>query len=273
MSAAQPEIRESTVGDDLPCLVVGSGPPLVALPGSQPQNGNLAGRSRSFMVKPFLSLAERHTVHVVNRRPGVPEGATFADLAADLAGALRAGFGGPVDVLGYSTGGSLALQTAADHPDVVRRLVVVCSAYRLSSVGAQVTREYADRARAGKRAAPAFAPVAARSPAGRAALRGFLWLIDPMMRPADGDHTDAIRVNEAELAFDVKDRLDRITARTLVVGGDRDPAYPVALLRETAAGVVDGRLIVYKGRNHNSVVSAAEFAGDVSGFLSAAAPG
>jgi pimeloyl-ACP methyl ester carboxylesterase len=273
MGAAKPEIRESTVGAGLASLVFGSGPPLVALPGSQPQNGNPAGRTRSFMVRPFRALGAGHTVHVVNRRPGVPEGATFADLAADLADALRTGFDGPVDLLGYSTGGSLALQTAADHPDVVRRLVVVCSAYRLSSVGAQVTREYAERARAGKRAAPAYTPIAARSPAGRAVMRGFFWLLDPMLRPADGDFTDAIRVNEAELAFDVRDRLDRITAPTLVVGGDRDLAYPVALLRETANGVRDGRMIIYKGRSHNSVVSAPEFARDVSDFLTAAAPG
>ncbi|MEV4899445.1 LuxR C-terminal-related transcriptional regulator, partial [Nonomuraea sp. NPDC055795] len=34
-------------------------------------------------------------------------------------------FGGPVDVLGMSSGGSLALQLAADHPEAVRRVVRV----------------------------------------------------------------------------------------------------------------------------------------------------
>jgi pimeloyl-ACP methyl ester carboxylesterase len=219
------------------------------------------------MVRPFLALGEHHTVHVVNRRPGLDPEATMADIAADLAAAMTAHFGGPADLLGYSTGGSVALQTAVDHPAAVRRLVVVCSAYRLSSLGAEVTRDYADRAREGRRAAPSFAPIAASSPVGRALMSGFLWAVDPMMRPSDGDHGDAIRVAEAELDFNVRDRLGEITAPTLVVGGDRDLAYPVALLRGTAAGVPDGRLIVYAGRNHNSAITDRRFASDVSAFL------
>jgi pimeloyl-ACP methyl ester carboxylesterase len=267
------DVTEDALGNDLPYLRFGTGPALVALPGSQPENGNLTGRARGFLLSPFLKLGNAFTVHVVNRRPGLPEGTTFADIAADLAEGLTATFDDPVDVLGFSTGGSVALQLAVDHPAVVRRLVVVSSAHKLSPVGAAVTRDYADRARAGRRAAPAFAPVAARSAAAKAAMRGFLWLIDPMLRPSNGDHTDAIRVNEAELEFDVADRLDAVTAPTLVVGGDRDLAYPVDLMRATADGVPDGRLRLYTGRNHNSAISDPRFAADVSYFLKEASAG
>ena len=46
-------------------------------------------------------------------------------------------FGKPVDVLGASTGGSLALQLIADRPDVVRKAVVACAAYTLGPVAKQ----------------------------------------------------------------------------------------------------------------------------------------
>jgi pimeloyl-ACP methyl ester carboxylesterase len=265
------DVTEDMLGNGLPYLRFGSGPALVALPGSQPENGNLTGRARGFLLSPFVKLGGAFTVHVVNRRPGLPEGVTFADVAADLAEGLTATFDEPVDVLGYSTGGSVALQLAVDHPAAVRRLVVVSSAHTLSPAGARVTRDYADRARAGRRAVPAFAPVAARSAPAQAAMRAFLWFIDPMMRPSNGDHTDAIRVNEAELDFDVADRLDAVTAPTLVVGGDRDLAYPVDLMRATADGVPDGRLRIYAGRNHNSAISDPRFVADVSHFLKAGA--
>jgi pimeloyl-ACP methyl ester carboxylesterase len=59
----------------------------------------------------------------------------MADLANDYAGALDGMFQRPVDVLGISTGGSLALQLAADRPELVERLVVAGAACRLSEYG------------------------------------------------------------------------------------------------------------------------------------------
>ncbi len=49
----------------------------------------------------------------------------MAGLGDEHADALRTEFGEPVVVLGVSSGGSIALQLAADHPDVVRKLGVV----------------------------------------------------------------------------------------------------------------------------------------------------
>jgi pimeloyl-ACP methyl ester carboxylesterase len=68
----------------------------------------------------------------VNRRTGLAAGVTMAELAADYAEGISRWFVGPIDVLGVSTGGSVALQLAADHPDVVCRLVLVSSACRLA---------------------------------------------------------------------------------------------------------------------------------------------
>ena len=79
------DVTEDMLGNGLPYLRFGSGPALVALPGSQPENGNLTGRARGFLLSPFLKLGSTFTVHVVNRRPGLPEGTTFADIGASVA--------------------------------------------------------------------------------------------------------------------------------------------------------------------------------------------
>jgi pimeloyl-ACP methyl ester carboxylesterase len=47
------------------------------------------------------------------------------DIGNDMAGVLKQLGYGKVDVLGYSMGGKIAFQLAAQHPDVVRRLVLV----------------------------------------------------------------------------------------------------------------------------------------------------
>ena len=53
---------------------------------------------------------------MVLRRPGMPQGYSLRDMAADAATTIRQEFVGPVDVIGVSTGGSIAQHLAADHP-------------------------------------------------------------------------------------------------------------------------------------------------------------
>ena len=64
-------------------------------------------------------------------------------------------FAGPVDLLGMSTGGSIAQQIAAQHPDVVRRLVLVSTGCRLGPRPSRVQRQSRSaRARRSDRARP-----------------------------------------------------------------------------------------------------------------------
>ena len=75
---------------------------------------------------------------------------TMAEIAAEHADAIRA-LGGRVDVMGTSTGGSIAQQLAADHPDVVGRLFLLSTACRLGPEGKVLQRRVAARIRAGAR--------------------------------------------------------------------------------------------------------------------------
>ena len=60
-------------------------------------------------------------------RSGWTEGFDYLELADIVAEHLRRGFAvdGPVDVVGHSMGGKVAMVLALRHPDLVRRLVVV----------------------------------------------------------------------------------------------------------------------------------------------------
>ena len=73
----------------------------------------------------------------------------MADIAAEHAEGMRQTFAGPVDLMGMSTGGSIAQQIAAQHPDVVRRLVLVSTGCRLGPAAKSVQRRVAARIRVG----------------------------------------------------------------------------------------------------------------------------
>jgi pimeloyl-ACP methyl ester carboxylesterase len=246
----------------LPYFSVGAGPPLIVLlftPDAANPKG-LARWSTMRLVRPF---AEQFTVYVVNRPPGLPPTMTMADLAAVYAEAIEATFEGATDVVAISTGGSIALQLAADHPGLVDRLVLGGTACTLGPIGRRAQHAYIERALQGKRPSPALAELATESAVVRRLLTGLLWLADTGHR----DHTDAITVLNAEDGFDIRGRLHDIRAATLLIQGEKDLVYPLELARQTVEGISDAQLIVYQGRGHSGTFTDRRFATDALAFL------
>jgi pimeloyl-ACP methyl ester carboxylesterase len=88
-----------------------------------------------------------------------------------------------------------------------------------------------------------------------------------MSLTAPDDPSDLVVTVEAEDKHDFKDRLAEIRTPTLVIAGARDPFYTEALLRETASGIPDARLILYPGKGH--APAGKQFGQDVLTFLNA----
>jgi pimeloyl-ACP methyl ester carboxylesterase len=252
----------------LPYLAAGTGPPLVYLGGLAPETG-VAGRLARVNLASIEPLAGSRRVYFVNRRRGLPAGLTMEGLAAEHAAALRAGFDGPVDVLGISTGGSIAQQLAAEHPDLVRRLVLVSTGARLSPATRAEQRAVAARIRAGAdRKALALGAAAIVPPwRGRLAAAALASLVGPRLFPRAGLEDMATTI-EAEDTFDLARCPRPIEAPTLIVGGDRDRFYSPELFAETAALIPGSTLEIFAGRGHVTVTTDRRFAPTVESFLS-----
>jgi len=259
------QVRESSLGA-FPCLVAGSGPPLVLLAGLAPEAGVAAGPMRRTHESAMRPWTREREVFYVNRRPGLPPGMTMAALAAEHAQALRETFDEPVDVLGTSTGGSIAQQLAAEQPDVVRRLALVSTGCRLGSYAKLVQRQIAARLRAGatRRAgavmAGALAPPAVRVPA---ACLG--WSLAPRLFSEDGLRDMATTI-EAEDEFDLA-RLATVRAPTLLVGGGRDRFYDEELFAQTARLIPGCVLEMHPKRGHITVLSDPRAIAQIRAFL------
>ncbi|HAP77819.1 MAG TPA: alpha/beta hydrolase [Acidimicrobiaceae bacterium] len=111
-----------------------SGDPLLAVHGITAHGG----RFRRLATE---ALPQRRTVAPDLRGHGrsTPDGPwNVSQLVADLVDTSdAAGIGGPVDVVGHSYGGVIALALLAAHPDRVRRLVLLDPALLLAQATAQ----------------------------------------------------------------------------------------------------------------------------------------
>jgi pimeloyl-ACP methyl ester carboxylesterase len=234
----------------LPYNRAGHGPnPLVIFQGlmfeNKPQTGMTFG---------YGFLKKDYTLYAVLRKPGLPSGYTLKDMADDYAEMVCQEFGGPVDVIGVSTGGSLAQHFAADHPDLLRRLVIHSSAHTLGEAGKQVQLEIGHLAKQGRVTQAWQTMIRFILPSA-----GIWKLLNPPLAwmaarllslGKTPDLSDLVITIEAEDQHAFKDRLSEIKAPTLVIAGTDDPFYTPALFRETAAGIPHARLALYEKMRH-----------------------
>jgi pimeloyl-ACP methyl ester carboxylesterase len=253
----------------LPYFAVGSGPPLAFFGGLAPDTGVEAEstvKMSASMIKPFLA---HRRVHYFNRRPDMPRGMTMADFGDEHATALRAGFGDqPVDVFGISTGGSIAQQLAADHPDTVRRLVLASTACRLGDDGRLLQRRVAARLRRGAHRRASAVMTAGLVPPGRGQhVAGALaWLAAPKLFHSHRDAADMATTIEAEDDFDLA-TLPTIKAPTLIVVGSEDRFYSRELFTETERLIPGSRLRVFEGRGHVTATMQKDWGREIVSFL------
>jgi len=253
---AIPTGQKGTLPSGHPYLRVGSGPhTVVYVGGIEFKPGLPDDRELVRLSGDFERHGDRVTTWLVWRRPHTGP-TTMAEIAAGYADAIRTELpvlgapGGPVGVFGVSTGGAIAQQLAADHPDAVSRLVLSLCADRFDEPGMRFQKEMEGFIRAGKwrrvyaRLGPIFMPKHRRI------ARYLFWLMGPVMMPPPKDPTHMLAELEAEDDLDLGARLATIVAPTLVQGAEHDELYAPARTRALAAAIPGARIVTYPGVGH-----------------------
>lgn len=209
----------------------------------------------------------RHTVAMVSRPPGLPEGSSTRDLAAGYARVLDAV--GPANVLGLSSGGFIVQRLAADYPERIERAIFGLAAVRLSEVGRETVehwREYARRDDWRPICTEAAGLVAGglRGPVVRGAAR----LYARLGSQSPVDRSDFLVSADAALAYDGTSILSDIVVPTLVIGATDDPLFTAEGYRKAAETIPDARLVEINGAGHEAVLGRQrEFDGAIREFL------
>ncbi|UAJ80324.1 alpha/beta hydrolase [Leifsonia sp. ZF2019] len=210
-----------------------------------------------------LRGTQGHRVHALGRPGALPDGADMAEIADLYGRALRRRFAAPVPVLATSTGASIALQLAADHPELVSALVVVSGAGRLGDEGRLLQRRYADQLEAGDRRADTELALATLDFLGAGPI---LRTVAPLLPVPEALET-LVPLVRAEDGYDMLGRAHRISAPTLFLCGDHDAFYPPEVVYETARRIPHARVVLHRRCAHGEVVLRPGHGAAVRGFL------
>lgn len=235
----------------LPYNKLGDGPEvLVVFDGIGFDHAPSHGIEARITLPMYEFLARDYTVFVVKRRKGMPPGTTVRDMSDDYAEMIRQEFGGPIDIIGNSAGGAIAMEFAADHPDLVRKLVIQSAAYTDPPASTDMVLRARDCAAEGDwKGCTAVMMEATYAPSWyKPALVRLLPSLATLFGVPD-DPSDFVVEVDAGVHFNFRDRLGEISCPTLVVAGEHDP-YTPELIRETAAGIRGSKLILYPGMGH-----------------------
>lgn len=249
---SQPEVSETMLGQGLPTLKIGGGlKPLVYLPGLSLHAGFPAGRERTMAISGWEPLLDRYTIYRLGRRIR-PVGTTFREMADDVAATMEA-MQPPVDLVGASTGGAIALEVAAARPELVRRLILVISGVRLSDEGRNKAASAAGAAAAGRwrRAYAEVMPIGSTSTRGRALMTALGWLLGPRLIGIPADPTLVLAELAAWGRYDAEHLVSRVSCPTLVIGTQHDRMFTAAATRELGQRLETATTVIVPGLAHD----------------------
>lgn len=238
----------------LPRTVVGAGPPtvLVISGGNAFVSRFDEARARREAGRLPKLFPDGTRLCVLGYDPDARGQQDVPAIAPAVATLLETEFPGAV-VAGVSFGGLVALRLAAERPDLVRRLVLLATAYRFSAAGQHKVRAQIAHLQEG---------------AVDTMVRPFLTLFRrpwlnlllrvtfPLRRKAfhAGLNLLEFAIGLLQAALDesgaLAPRLGDIRAETLIVAGDRDQFFDVEAMREMALVMPSARLVLLEKETH-----------------------
>ena len=238
--------------------IAGTGRPLILLHG---------GLGALEMFGPNLAaLARGRQVQGHGRTADIDRPLSVAFMADDVAALIKHLGLASADIMGYSLGGGVALQTAIRHPDVVRKLVLVSTPFRRDGFYPEILAQQGQ-------VGPAAAEAMKQTP---------MYQLYASLAPRPEDWPRLLgKIGDAmKQDFDFSKDIAGITATTLVVAGDADifpPSHAVELFGLLGGGKRDGgwdgsgrpksRLAILPGQTHYTLFSAPVLAATVIPFL------
>lgn len=249
------------------CCKFGKGAiPLVILPGLSVQR--VMGSAEA-IAEAYQPLTDDFTVYVFERRNELLDDYPVKRMAEDTAEVLRALSLGPVCLFGASQGGMIAMEIAANHPELVRRLILGSTTACVEQEERQQFESWIQLAKAGDAVGLYLAfGEAVYPPAVFESARD--QLRDAARTVTEEDLTRFVILTQGMLTFDATGDLDRITCPVLVLGARDDQVLGGGAsprIAERFSGRSDCELVMYDGYGHAAYDLAPDYKEHMLRFL------
>ena len=243
----------------------GQGPALVMIPGLSDGLRTVQGLARPLALS-YRRLAREFTVYLFSRvAPSRPQ--STREMAAELAQALTQLQVGPCCVLGVSLGGMIAQFLAADHPALVRRLVLAVTQARPNPTSQAVLSHWRELAERNDYRELMLDTARLSYTPRRARLYAAAYRLP--LRPGRPDSFDRFRHQlQAGLTHDAAALLPAVSCPTLILGGEQDRIVTAAAALELAELLPDSRLHIYPDLGHGLYEEAPDFQKRLRDFFS-----
>ena len=229
---------------------------LAVLPGLS--DGLATVKGKAFILQfPYRKFFRDYTVYMFSRKNEMPEGYSIRDMAADQVLAMRSLGMDKACVLGVSEGGMIAQYIAADHPEMVEKLILAVTAPYAGSVVRESVSGWTGMAERGDHAA-LMADTAERMYSEKylKKYRKFTPLLARFTRPRDY-HRFMVNAR-AILGFDCRDMLKEIRCPVLIIAGSDDRTIGNDAPYELHEAINGSTPYVYEGLGHGAFAEAGD---------------
>jgi pimeloyl-ACP methyl ester carboxylesterase len=232
--------------------IYGEGQPLVLLHGAFSAIGTSFGKILPELAKTRQVIAFELQGH--GRTADIDRPLSIEGMMEDVAAALPQLGIQQADVLGYSSGGSVALHFAVRHPEMLRKLILMSVSYTLDGVHAGLMEGIGEMK-------PEM-------------MHGSPWYDEYMRIAPRPEDFPRLFAKKTEMDRQIKDfseeEIRGIEAPTLLIVGDSDlirPEHAVEMFRllgggvfgDTPAGLPNSQLAILPGTSHVSIVDRADW--------------
>jgi len=181
---------------------------------------------------------------------------SIENIVLQIAAVVKEQAESPLHVVGLSLGGAVAMQLALDYPEAVRSLTLVNTFAKLHSGSSGFFR---------KLVRIAFVALGRMDQVGQWVAAGLFPKPDQeLLRQAAAERIASnprgayLRAIWAATRFDIRDRLHKINAPTLVVAGELDQTVSMEAKKELADNIPGAHLVVIPDSGHATPLDAVE---------------
>lgn len=221
---------------------------LVVLPGLSDGLWTVNGKAW-LLSGSYKRFFKDYTVYMFSRKNDLPKGHTIKDMADDQALAMKNLGIDKAMVMGVSQGGMVAQFLAAEHPELVEKLILVVTAPYANDTISGVVSRWIEMTKTGTHTELMLDTAdKVYTPKFNEKNKKILPLVARLTKPSNYDRF-CVNAN-AILGFDARDELCKIKCPTYIMSGDCDYTVGNDAPYELEKGIENSEVLIFEGLGH-----------------------